>query len=254
MVIYFSGTGNSRYAAQGIAAGTGDSLLDAATYIRETRPAELHSDRPWIFVGPTYAWRLPRVFTSFLRDARLSGSREAYFLLTCGASMGNAAAHNRRLCAELGLTYRGTASLVMPENYIAMFQAPAPAEAQAIRERSAPKLAAVTARIRDGLPLAEESVSLIGRFYTGPVNRLFYSKIIKADPFHTTAACTGCGLCQTRCPLANIRLEAGRPAWGRNCTHCMACICSCPVQAIEYGKASQGKHRYLCPEYKESTL
>ena len=29
-----------------------------------------------------------------------------------------------------------------------------------------------------------------------------------------------------------------------NCTHCMACICYCPAEAIEYGKKSLGKPRY----------
>nr|WP_264291386.1 MULTISPECIES: hypothetical protein [unclassified Dorea] len=28
------------------------------------------------------------------------------------------------------------------------------------------------------------------------------------------------------------------------CTHCMACICYCPAEAIEYGKKSVGKPRY----------
>ena len=35
-----------------------------------------------------------------------------------------------------------------------------------------------------------------------------------------------------------------KPVWDKNCTHCMACICYCPVEAIEYGKKSVGKPRY----------
>ena len=35
---------------------------------------------------------------------------------------------------------------------------------------------------------------------------------------------------------------------GNQCTHCMACICRCPSEAIEYGKHSIGKPRYVCPE------
>ncbi|MDU1855461.1 MAG: flavodoxin, partial [Clostridium baratii] len=29
-----------------------------------------------------------------------------------------------------------------------------------------------------------------------------------------------------------------------NCTHCMACICGCPVQAIEYKNKTKGRNRY----------
>ena len=35
-----------------------------------------------------------------------------------------------------------------------------------------------------------------------------------------------------------------KPVWGGNCTHCMACICRCGVESIEYGKKSLGKPRY----------
>ena len=60
--------------------------------------------------------------------------------------------------------------------------------------------------------------------------------------------CTGCGACVRACMLNNVSLTDGRPVWGKNCTHCMACICGCPQKAIEYGKKSVGKPRYQCPE------
>ena len=56
--------------------------------------------------------------------------------------------------------------------------------------------------------------------------------------------CVGCGKCAQLCPLNNVHLENSRPQWGDHCTHCMACISICPVQAIEYGKGTEGKNRY----------
>ena len=56
--------------------------------------------------------------------------------------------------------------------------------------------------------------------------------------------CVGCGKCAKMCPLNNIELKNSKPVWGKNCTHCMACICLCPTEAIEYGKKSVGKPRY----------
>ena len=35
-----------------------------------------------------------------------------------------------------------------------------------------------------------------------------------------------------------------KPHWGKECTHCMACICYCSVEAIEYGKKSIGKPQH----------
>ena len=44
--------------------------------------------------------------------------------------------------------------------------------------------------------------------------------------------------------MNNVTLKDGKPSWGKNCTHCMACICYCPKEAIEYGKKSVGQPRY----------
>ena len=52
------------------------------------------------------------------------------------------------------------------------------------------------------------------------------------------------GKCAEVCPLQNIKLKDGKPVWGGNCTHCMACISYCPTEAIEYGKKSLGQVRY----------
>lgn len=57
MVVYYTGTGNSRYVAQRFAAALGDDLITANEYIKNDTPAALHSDRPWVFVSPTYGGR-----------------------------------------------------------------------------------------------------------------------------------------------------------------------------------------------------
>ena len=50
--------------------------------------------------------------------------------------------------------------------------------------------------------------------------------------------------------FCSLEIKDGRPVWNGNCTHCMACICNCPVEAIEYGKKSVGKRRYLCRKFE----
>ena len=70
MVIYFSGTGNSRYCAQILANALNDQLLDAAGYIKHGIAAELISDKPWVFVGPTYAWQMAHIFSDFIKSAQ----------------------------------------------------------------------------------------------------------------------------------------------------------------------------------------
>ena len=46
MIIYFSGTGNSRYAAALLADRLGDQLLDAGACMKEGKKVEITSERP----------------------------------------------------------------------------------------------------------------------------------------------------------------------------------------------------------------
>ena len=90
MIVYFSGTGNSRCAAQLLARQLGDGIFDAGIQIKAGERGQLCSERPWVFVAPTYGWQMPHIFADYLRAAVFSGSRAAYFVLTCGSETGNA--------------------------------------------------------------------------------------------------------------------------------------------------------------------
>lgn len=69
MILYFSGTGNSRYVARKIAQELNDELISLNQLIKEEKTDELISaDKPFIFVCPTYAWRLPIVVTDFIKN------------------------------------------------------------------------------------------------------------------------------------------------------------------------------------------
>ena len=248
MVVYFSGTGNSKYCATVLASGLQDELLDSASYIKNGIAADLISGKPWVFVSPTYAWQLPRVFEAFIRSGSFSGNRDAYFLMTCGDDIGNADQYLKKLCKQIGLRYCGVMPLVMPENYIAMFSVPDEKEITEIIAAAKPSMSEAVACIRQGCPFDEPEVDLTARLKSGLINRLFYRFCVKSDPFYVTEACIGCGKCVKQCVCKNISLINDKPVWGENCTHCMACICGCPKTAIEYGKKSLGKPRYQCPK------
>ncbi|MBQ5754626.1 MAG: flavodoxin family protein, partial [Oscillospiraceae bacterium] len=90
MIVYYSGTGNSRHCAKVLAAALGDEAVDVFHYIKDGIRAELITGKPWVFVSPTYAWQLPRIVVKFLRSSVFEGSKEAYFVMTCGDRIGNA--------------------------------------------------------------------------------------------------------------------------------------------------------------------
>jgi flavodoxin/NAD-dependent dihydropyrimidine dehydrogenase PreA subunit len=244
MILYFSGTGNSNYVAKRIADALGDEILNLNDRIKSGDTLPVETGERVIIVTPTYAWRIPRIVRDWLRKTELRGAKQVWFVMTCGSEIGNAGKYNHALCQEKGLTCMGTAQIIMPENYIAMFNAPQAEEARQIVARAEPDIDRAIAAVRAGTAFPPTRDNLYDRFMSGPVNPIFYSCFVKAEAFTISDACVGCGQCAARCPTNNIALQNGRPVWGGSCTHCMACICYCPAAAIEYGKKSLGKPRY----------
>ena len=248
MILYFSGTGNSRYAALRLHGALGGQLVDLNERIRNHDHQPLVSRSPFILVAPTYAWGLPHLVEEYLRQTPMQGDGRLYTVLTCGGSVGGAAARLRRLARDLELDFRGLAEIPMPENYIAMYKAPDREEAEAIIRRAEALLDQVARRIEEGRVLPPLKKGPLAAIQSSLVNPVFYSLMVSAGKFYATDACIGCGRCAELCPLNNIELKEGRPHWGDSCTHCMACICGCPEEAVEYGKASKGKRRYYLDE------
>ncbi len=244
MILYFSGTGNSKYVAKRIADALGDEILNLNDRIKSGDTSPVETGERVIIVTPTYAWRIPRVVRDWILKTELRGARQAWFVMTCGGEIGNADKYNREFCTEKSVACKGTAQIVMPENYIAMFSAPQADKAREIVAKAEPNIDCVIASIQRNQPFAPTRNNLYDRFMSGPVNPIFYKFFVNADAFTVSDACISCGQCAKRCPMNNVTLKDGKPVWGRNCTHCMACICYCPVSAIEYGKKSVGQPRY----------
>ena len=248
MILYFSGTGNSAHVANKLAEQLGDTALNLGYYIKNDIHKPIHSDRPWVIVVPTYGWQIPHIVTNWILQTELTGCSDAYFVMTCGDDVGNATKYNAILCEKKNWNYKGTARIVMPENYIALFDAPDLETSKRIVRAASRVIKKAGDYILQGGNLPKSKITLKDKIKSGPVNTLFYRLYVKAKKFCTTENCTGCGLCENLCPMNNITMKNGVPVWGKNCTHCMACICGCPMEAIEYGKVSEGKPRYKCPE------
>ena len=247
MILFFSGTGNSEYAAKRIGLETGDETVNLFDKIRSCDFSEMTSLSPWVVVAPTYSWRIPRIIQEWLKNTTLSGCRDIYFVLTCGGNIGNAGKYLKKLCRTKGMNYRGCFEVVMPENYIAMFATPSPDEAREIISRAEHSIDEAAHLIKNKVTFSEPKITIKDRTESGIVNSLFYPFCVSAKRFYATDLCVSCGKCVRVCPLNNIRLENGKPVWGRSCTHCMACICRCPAEAVEYGKHSLGLPRYTFP-------
>ena len=74
MVLYFTGTGNSRYLARRIAEGREMPLYDLNACIKAGDTAPVQTGRDVVLVTPTYAWRIPRVVSEWLGKTELTGA------------------------------------------------------------------------------------------------------------------------------------------------------------------------------------
>ena len=250
MIVYFSGTGNSRFCADFLAEKLEDEVTDSFTFIRNNTDAKIKTEKPLVFVCPTYSWQIPHVFRDFIKRSVWRGNNNVYFVMTCGSDIGNAQKTNSELCAEKGFDYMGTLEVIMPENYIAMFSAPSEAEADKIVKAALPVLEKGAECIIKGLSFPEKKITPADKLKSGFINELFYPMFVKAKPYRVLPSCIGCGKCASVCPMGNIEIKEGKPVWGNECTQCMACMNYCPKEAIEYGRKSAGKVRYVCKTYK----
>ena len=132
MIFCFSGTGNSRYIAQRIAEALQKTVIDLNARIKDNDTTTVDTGSDVIMVTPTYAWRIPKIVSEWMAKTKWTGAKRIWFVMDCGSEIGNAAKYNRSLAEQKQLHYMGTAQIIMPENYIAMFNLPQVDEAQQI--------------------------------------------------------------------------------------------------------------------------
>ena len=80
MILYFSGTGNSKYVAQRMAEALNQSPLSMNDRIRSHDTSPVETDERLVIVTPTYAWRIPRLVRDWLLETEFPAQRR------CGSS------------------------------------------------------------------------------------------------------------------------------------------------------------------------
>lgn len=242
MIFYFTGTGNSEYVAEKISKTINDEMCNSALFFENKTEKVFNSEKPYIFICPTYAYKIPRVFEEFILKNKFEGNKKAYFVMTCGSYIGNAQKHLKKLCLEKQFEFMGVEKVIMPENYVCMFSPPPKDEALKIIKNANKDILKIANEIKINARFKNLSGS---NFMTYIVNPVFYKLYVNDKKFYSNDKCISCGICEKVCPLNNIKITDGKPVWNGNCTQCQACICACPKEAIEYGKISVGKNRYF---------
>lgn len=250
MIFYFTGTGNSLYAANAIGEEQGEQLISISgemdrkqeIYSYEQKDGELLG-----FVFPVYAWGPPAMVLDFASKLRIKEKPYVFSLCTCGDEEGQSTRLLGKALGASGIVLNSSFALRMPNNYVVGFDV----DPKELVERKL-KEAEETLREINGIISRRESAhrNIAGSFpglKTRVVNPLFNRFAMDTKKFYADDKCTSCGLCEKICPVHTIKVEK-KPVWGKECTQCLACINRCPVKAIQMGKGTEKKGRYVHPD------
>ncbi|MCM1067652.1 MAG: EFR1 family ferrodoxin [Muribaculaceae bacterium] len=254
MILYFSGTGNTRHVAQLLSTRLVDSNLCriSADMLRDPAAALIDApagDKRVIWAFPTYSWGVPPVVLELIRLCRFGSAAKAathFMLTTCGDDMGRADRQWRKAIAARGLTAGGAYAVQMPNTYVCMkgFDVDSPDLAAAKISRAAEAVDTIARSIESGGP----DILIPGKFAgikTAVVYPWFCRFEMSPKPFSVHEGCISCGRCAAGCPMQNITMLSGRPAWGDKCALCLRCYHVCPRHAVAYGKTTEGKGQQL---------
>ena len=255
MIFYFSGCGNSRHVAETLAAGLNDTLIFIPEAAREGQyEYEQAKNEGLGFVFPVYSWAPPKLVMDFIEKLRVKAwpfkgptwPVYLYFACTCGDECGLTEKIFRKAIEQKGWDLSACFSVKMPETYIGM-----PGFKLDTDENARKKIEAADATLARNIPrllnkeyFTEMTIGNFAWLKSRVINKSFNQFATDDSKYLSTEACIYCGKCVEVCPLKNITLEGGRPKWNGNCTMCMGCYHHCPVNAIQYGKATVGKGQY----------
>lgn len=253
MVLYFSATGNTRYIAELIAKEIGDETLDLLERIREKDYSPIRSKKPFVICSPVYVCEMPIFLADFIKKLKLRGNPEVYFVFTSAGYAGISGMLSKKLAEGKRMRFMGYAELAMPKNYIASDRYAELDEDEIIYriENCTHAAKQVAYNIKQEKVLNwSRHVYLIEKAVILPFTPWWVKNKQPTKDFHASDKCISCGKCASVCPIKNIILKDGKPVWtGPSCTHCMACICNCPTEAIDYGNITQKKDKYNIKKY-----
>jgi ferredoxin len=247
-VYWFSGSGNSLWAAKTLAGTLHDA--EAIPIARAIDSPRAQDDRRVVLVFPVYAFGPPEMVERFIRDhLPIAPGGEATVVATCGGMGGSVLTLTERLLAGRNATLRAGYILTMPDNYPPFGGAPVEAKQRKRNDRAREQLEKIIAELKAPSGGRVARTFFLFRWLGGWVHGMFMKRVAGADAkFHADASCTSCGLCARICPAGDIEIVDGRPRWLGRCQQCYACFHWCPEEAIQFGQKTSDQVRYHHPE------
>ena len=235
--LYFSSTGNCLYAAKKL----GGKCL-SIPYCIDHGIDHFKDSRVGI-IFPVYGLLIPPFIEDFLR--KISVDCDYFFAVaTYGFFPGGITSILKEIRTANGREFDYIERLKMAENCITFSD-------MAKQTGNSQKQRAEILRIRNDISEQKTYVrpdTFLHRFLSNEHRKNYEFSTGDGITKELTilSSCTGCGLCERLCPMNNIHIQNGKPAFSQTCVSCGACIQNCTNNAIHHNREKSAA-RYRNP-------
>ncbi len=235
-ILYFTGTGNSLYAAKRI----GGELVSIPQAVKENR-YEFEDDKIGI-IAPCYGFTVPKMVTEFLSKAKLN-SPYIYLIVTYGNNAGDAAAWVTNYAAKYGIKISYAATLLMIDNYLPQYDLREQYKMEKHTEESLDQLIADINELKQEVAKSSAGMRVTTKLMRAGMEHITFLNSPKE--FSVNDDCINCGICTKVCPRGNIDLSGEKPVFHDSCEFCLGCVNNCPKKAIQVKRdKNKGEERY----------
>ena len=233
MILYFSGTGNSKFIAELFC-----KYIDAKCYsIEETADfSNLISYEDCIgFCYPIYASRVPRIMREFvLNHIEHLENKKIIIFCTQVLFSGDGARAFMDIFSNVSIDVIYAEHFFMPTNVCNLSIWPIPNESKIKNYivKAEKKMKKVCHNIKNDITV-KRGFNIISRIL-GLSQGLFFPAIEKyaLNRVMINDNCIKCKLCSSICPMNNLEFQGEKIVHKSNCTICYRCINKCPQKAI----------------------
>ena len=244
-IYYFSGTGNSIFAANELGKCIpGSEIVPVVRTLKQEKPFTTAVNIGFVF--PCHGMTIPLPVKMLLEKLDIGSASYFFAVVTRGGTRFRGFKLINRLLSRSGGRLNASLIVDMPMNdpKLESFNVPDEETVRHYGKRAAEKLrvfAKIVRECRDCSESDTEGVSFTG---SSLLNFVLEHLVIYATHsispkvkkyFYADSKCTGCGICSKVCLSGKIRFEDGSPVWNSDvtCFLCYSCLNYCPAEAVQ---------------------
>lgn len=233
--VYFSGTGNSRYAAK-MFCSEYDKTAKAFSIEDDNVTQAVRNEEMLVFAYPVQYSTVPKILRDFIiENKELWQNKKVFVIATMGLFSGDGSGILGRFLHQYGAKIIGGLHLKMPDSIGDEKVLKRPLEKnKELVKKAEQKISKSVQFLKAGKP-TQEGIGILYRLSGFLGQRLYfghktknYSNKLRVDE----DKCIVCSKCEKLCPMNNIKIVDNKVVQNNQCTMCYRCINNCPKQAM----------------------